>query len=120
MMWLATMMVVIAAQILIELETASVMKKTKMKSVNSIGQIAAQTGNQLEIRFAMLKTIIKTVILMEEIVVLVGGLEMVFVKISTIIQGVVPMMEVIAVWMTQSQTGALIVDAMKMVYPSAM
>ena len=85
MMWLATMMVVIAALMLIELETASVMKKTKMKSVNSIGQIAAQTGNQFKIECAMLKIIMNTVSLMEAIVVLILGLEMVFVTIITII-----------------------------------
>ena len=119
MMQLVTMMVVIAAQMFIELETAFVMKKIKTKSVTLIGWIAAKTGNQLEIRFAILKIIMNTVILMEEIVVLMIGLEMVFVMMSSIIQSVF-MIRVIAVWMSQSQTTALIANAMKIARPSTM
>ena len=100
MLQLATMMVMIAALMLIELEMAFVMKKTKTKSVILMGWTAAKTGNQLEIGFAMLKTIMNTVILIEEIAVLVLWREMVFVMIITIIQSVVPMMQVIAAWMT--------------------
>ena len=85
-----------------------------------MGWIAVKTGNQLEIRLAMLKTIMNTVILMEEIVVVLVGLVMVFAKMKTIIHGVVPTIEVIAVWMTHTQTGALIANAMKIAYPSAM
>ena len=44
---------------------------------------------------------------------------MVFVMITIIIQGVV-MMGVIAVWMSQSQTTALIANAMKIARPSTM
>ena len=44
---------------------------------------------------------------------------MVFVMITIIIQGVV-MMGVIAVWMSQSQTAALIANAMKIARPSTM
>ena len=114
------MMVVIAAPMLIGLEMANVMKRIKMKYVNLMGWTAAQTGNQLETKFAMLRTITNTVSLMEEIVVLMLGVEMVFVMIITIIQSVVPMIEVIAVWMSQSHTTALIANAMKMTYQSAM
>ena len=85
-----------------------------------MGWIAAKIANQLEIGFAMQKTITNTVSLMEEIVVLMVWLEMVFVMMSTIIQGVVPLMGAIAVWMSQSQTTALIANAMKIVCPSAM
>ena len=113
------MMAVIAAPMLIELEMASVTKKTKMKSVNLIGQIAAKTGRQLMTLFAMLKIIMNIVTLMEEIVVRLG-LEMAFVKIITTIHGVVPMMTVTAVLMTQLQTTALIANAMKMAYSSEM
>ena len=91
MMWLAIMMVVIAVPMLIELEMVNVMKKTKTKSVPLMGWIAAKTGNQLEIRFAMLRTIINTVGLIKMIVVIMPGLEMVFVMISTIIHGVCTM-----------------------------
>ena len=119
MMQLVTMMVVIAALMLFGLVMASATKKTKTKSVTLIGWIAAKTGNQLEIRFAILKIIMNTVILMEEIVVLMIGLEMVFVMMSSIIQSVF-MIRVIAVWMSQSQTIALIVNAMKIACPSAM
>ena len=73
MMQLATMMVMIAALMLIELEMVNVMKKIKTKSATLIVWIAAKTGNQLEIGFAMLKTIMNTVILMKEIVVLMVG-----------------------------------------------
>ena len=79
--------------------------------------IAAKTGNQLEMGFAMLKTIMNTVILMEEIAVLVFGVEMVFVMMLTIIQCAVPTMGVIAVWMSQSQITALIASAMKIACP---
>ena len=113
MMQLVTMMVVIAALMLFGLVMASATKKTKTKSVTLIGWIAAKTGNQLAIGFAILKTIMNSVILMEEIVVLIVRLDMVFAKIITIIQIVVPMMKVIAVWMSQSQTAALIANAMK-------
>ena len=65
-----------------------------------MGWTVAKTGNQLEIGFAMLKTIMNTVSLMEEIVVLMVGLEMVFVMIITIIHIVVPMIRAIAVWMS--------------------
>ena len=68
----------------------------------------------------MLKMIMNIVTLMEEIVVFILKLEMVFVMMSTIIQSVAPMMTVIAVWMTQSQITALIANAMKMAYSSAM
>ena len=85
-----------------------------------MGWTAAKTANQLAIGFAMLKTIMNTVILMEAIVVLMAGLEMGFVKMLTIINSVVPMMGVIAVWMSQSHTTALIVNAMKIACPSAM
>ena len=68
----------------------------------------------------MLKTIMNTVCLMEEIVVFLLGLEMVFVMIITIIDTVVTMIRVIAVWMSQLQITALIADAMKMAYQSAM
>ena len=97
MMQLVTMMVVIAALMLFGLVMASAMKKTKTKSVTLIGWIAAKTGNQLEIRFAILKIIMNTVTLMEEIVVLTLGLEMVFVMMSTIIKDAAHMMVVIAV-----------------------
>ena len=120
MMKLATMMVMIAALMLIELEMVNVMKKIKTKSVNMMGWTAAKIGNQLVIGFAMLKTIMNTVILMEGIVVLMLGLEMVFVMILTIIQCVVPMMGVIAVWMSRLQITALIANAMKIACPSAM
>ena len=119
MMQLATMMVMIAALMLIELEMVNVMKKIKTKSATLIVWIAAKTGNQLEIGFAMLRTIINTVGLIGMIVVIIPILEMVFVMILTIIHGVC-MMRVIAVWMSQSQTSALIADAMKMAYQSAM
>ena len=119
MMWLATTMVVIAAPMLIGLEMEYVMKRIKMKSVILMGWTAAKTGNQLVIGFAMLKTIMNTVSMTEEIVVLVFMLEMVFVKILTIIQSV-SMIGVIAVLMTQLQTTALIVNAMKIAYPQAM
>ena len=119
MMQLVTMMVVIAALMLFGLVMASATKKTKTKSVTLIGWIAAKTGNQLEIRFAILKMIMNTVILMEEIVVLMKGLEMVFVMMSSIIQSVF-MIRVIAVWMSQSQTTALIANAMKIARPSTM
>ena len=85
-----------------------------------MGWTAVKTGNQLEIRLAMLKTIMNTVILIEEIAVLVLLKEMVFVMIITIIQSVVPMMQVIAAWMTQLQTTALIANAMKTACPSEM
>ena len=85
-----------------------------------MGWTAAKTANQLAIGFAMLKTIMNTVILMEEIVVLLVMVEMVCVMMSTIILYVVPMMEVIAVWMNQSHTTALIANAMKIASPSAM
>ena len=120
MMWLATMMVVIAAPMLIELEMGYVMKKTKTKFVFLMGMTAAQTGNQLEIGFAMLKTIMNTVILMEEIVVLILGLEMVYATNTTIIQCVAPMIMAIAVLMTQLQTTVLIANVMKMEYQSGM
>ena len=120
MMQLAIMMVVIAAQMLIELEMAFVMKETKTKSVTLIGWIAAKTGNQLEIGFAMLKTIMNIVTLMEEIAVLMVMVEMVFVMMKTIIHIVVPMMEVIVVWMTRLQITALSANAMKIACPSAM
>ena len=120
MMQLATMMVVIAALMLIELEMVNVMKKIKTKSVTLMGWIAAKTGNQLEMGFAMLKTIMNIVTLIEAIAVLVVMVEMVFVMMSTIIHGVVPMMWVIAVWMSQSQTTALIANAVEIACPSAM
>ena len=85
-----------------------------------MGWTAAKTANQLEIRFAMLKTITNTVSLMEEIVVLLLGVEMEFVMIILIIDGVAPMMGVIAVWMTRLQITALIADVMKMAYQSEM
>ena len=85
-----------------------------------MGWTAAKIANLLEIGFAMLKTIMNTVILTEEIVVLILGLEMVFVMIITIMNFVVPMMGVIAVWMSQSQTTALIANAMKIAYQTAM
>ena len=85
-----------------------------------MGWTAVKTGNQLEIRLAMLKTIMNTVILIEEIAVLVLWKEMVFVMIILIIDGVAPMMGVIAVWMSQSQTTALIANAMKIAYQTAM
>ena len=85
-----------------------------------MGWTAVKTGNQLEIRLAMLKTIMNTVILIKEIAVLVLWKEMVFVMIITIIQSVVPMMQVIAAWMTQLQTTALIANAMKTACPSEM
>ena len=84
-----------------------------------MGWTAAKTGNQLEIRFAIMKTIMNTVILMEEIVVFILELEMAFVMIITIIQSV-PMMMVIAAWMTQLQTTALIANAMKIANQSEM
>ena len=74
-----------------------VMKKTEILSVNLMDWTAAKSGNQLEIRFAILKIIMNTVTLMEEIVVLKLGLEMVFVMMSTIIIDVAHMMVVIAV-----------------------
>ena len=120
MMCLATMMVVIAAPMLIELEMGYVMKKTKTKFVFLMGMTAAQTGNQLEIGFAMLKTIMNTVILMEEIVVLILGLEMVYATNTTIIQCVAPMIMAIAVLRTQLQTTVLIANVMKMEYQSGM
>ena len=73
------------------------MKKTEIMSVNLMDWTAAKSGNQLEIRFAILKIIMNTVTLMEEIVVLKLGLEMVFVMMSTIIIDVAHMMVVIAV-----------------------
>ena len=79
MLQLATMMVVIAAFMLIELVMVSVMKKIKTKSVTLMGWIAAKTGNQLAIGFAMLKTIMNTVLLMEEIVAFIMILAMVLV-----------------------------------------
>ena len=85
-----------------------------------MGWTVAKTANQLEIGFAMLKTIMNTVILIKEIAVLVLWKEMVFVMIITIIQSVVPMMQVIAAWMTQLQTTALIANAMKTACPSEM
>ena len=85
-----------------------------------MGSTVAKTGNQLEIGFAMLKTIMNIVTLMEEIAVLIVILEMVFVMKKTIIQGVVPMMGVIAVWMTLLQISALSANAMKIACPSAM
>ena len=120
MMWLATMMVVIAVPIKKRLKMEFVMKKTKTKSVTLMGWTAAKTGNQLVIGFAMLKMIMNIVTLMEKIVVLIFGLEMVFVVITTIIQSVVPMMGVIAVWMSRLQITALIANAMKIACPSAM
>ena len=120
MMQLVTMMVVIAALMLFGLVMASATKKTKTKSVTLIGWIAAKTGNQLEMGFAMLKTIMNIVTLIEAIAVLVVMVEMVFVMMSTIIHGVVPMMWVIAVWMSQSQTTALIANAVEIACPSAM
>ena len=120
MMQLAIMMVMIAALMLIELVTVSVMTKIEMKSVNMIGWIAAKTANQLEIGFAMLKTIMNTVILMEGIVVSILGLEMVYVTDTTIIHFVAPMIMVIAVLMTQLQTTVLIANVMKMEYQSGM
>ena len=120
MLQLATMMVVIAAPMLIELEMGYVMKKTKTKFVFLMGMTAAQTGNQLEIGFAMLKTIMNTVILMEEIVVLILGLEMVYATNTTIIHCVAPMIMAIAVLMTQLQTTVLIANVMKMEYQSGM
>ena len=77
--------------------TVYVMKKTEILSVNLMDWTAAKSGNQLEIRFAILKIIMNTVTLMEEIVVLKLGLEMVFVMMSTIIIDVAHMMVVIAV-----------------------
>ena len=103
MMWLATMMEVIAALMLIELEMASVMKKTRLKSATLMVWTAVKTGNQSGIEFAMLKTITNTVILMQRIVALLLGSEMVFVMMSIIILDVAHMMVVIAVWMNLSQ-----------------
>ena len=120
MMQLATMMVMIAALMLIELEMVNVMKKIKTKSVNMMGWTAAKTGNQLVIGFAMLKTIMNIVTLIEEIAVLMSMLEMVFVMTLTIILYVVLMIKVIAVWMSQLQFTALIANAIKIACPTAM
>ena len=114
------MMAVIAAPILIELEMASVTKKTKIKSVTLMGWIAAKTGNQLMTGFVMPRTIINIVTLIKKIVVFFNGVEMEFVMMSTIIHYVDHMMEVIAVWTNQLQTIALIAIAMKITYPPAM
>ena len=115
MMWLATMMVVIAALMLIELEMASVMKKTRLKSAALMVWTVVKTGNQLVIEFAMLKTITYTVILMQEIVVLTLGAEMVFVMTSIIILTVAHMIKVTAVLKNLLLfTIALIANAMKM------
>ena len=80
---------------------------------------AAKTDNQLEMEFAMLKTIMNFVTLMREIVVIIIKLVIVLVMMLTIIHGVVPMIGVIAVWMTQLLPTALIANAMKMTHPSA-
>ena len=114
MMWLATMMEVIVALMLIELETASVMKKTRLKSATLMVWTAVKTGNQLGIEFAMLKTITNIVILMHKIVVFGIGSEMVFVKMSIIILDVGHMMEVTVVLKNLLLTIALIANAMKM------
>ena len=120
MMWLATMMEVIAALMLIELETASVMKKTRLKSVTLMVWTAVKTGNQLEIEFAMLKTITNIVILMQGIAVLTDGSEMVFVQTSIIILDVAHMMMVTAVLKNLLLSSVLIANAMKMPYYSEM
>ena len=101
-MQFAILMVVIAALILKRLETVFVTKKTNIQSVNLMDWTAAKTGNQLEIKFAMLKIIMNSVTLMQEIVVLTLVLEMVFVMMSTIIVDVAHMMVVIAVLMNLS------------------
>ena len=120
MMWLATMMEVIAALMLIELETASVMKKTRLKSVTLMVWTAVKTGNQLVIEFAMLKTLTHTVILMQEIVVSKLGPEMVFVMMSIIILTVAHMTMVTAVLKNLLLSSVLIANAMKMPYHSEM
>ena len=83
-----------------------------------MGWTAAKTGNQLVIGFAMLKTIMNIVTLIEEIAVLMSMLVMVFVMTLTIILYVVLMIKVIAVWMSQLQFTALIANAMKIACPS--
>ena len=120
MMSLATMMEVIAALMLIELEMASVMKKTRLKSATLMIWTAVKTGNQLVIEFAMLKTIMHTVILMQGIVVLTVGVEMVFVMMSIIILDVGHMMKVTAVLKNLLLTSVLIANAMKTPYHSEM
>ena len=119
-MWFATMMVAIVALMLIELETASVMKKTRLKSAALMVWTVVKTGNQLVIEFAMLKTITNTVILMQEIVVLMVWSVMVFVMMSIIILTVAHMIKVTAVLKNLLLSLALIANAMKTPYHSEM